>query len=90
MKYMTNHMIELSKNESNGILTGNIEALNRLGILINEDWTKKPIGAKVNPKYYGDFRLQFQLTDNEETNEFYNIPVSITKDVEKYIFIYED
>ena len=64
----------------------NNDTMKSLGVII----PTKPIGAKVNPKYYGDFRLQFQLTDNEETNEFYNIPVSITKDVEKYIFIYED
>lgn len=49
---------------------------------------EKPIGAKVNNKFYLQFRLLFELNPNETIRNFYSVPVAIDNSVKDYKFIY--
>lgn len=51
---------------------------------------KIPVGVKVNPNYYNYFKINFRDCPYKEKNRFYDLPISIDRNVETYEFVYEE
>lgn len=63
-----------------------IELLNEMQI----NFTKKPIGVKVNENFLLKYKMQFKYNPDKNYSDFYAVPMCIDNTVETYKFIYEE